>query len=84
MLASASTDGIKVWDLRSDSKTPVYKFNNAKKSNFISLDYSEEAKLLAAGTELGGVDAELHIWDLNKPDEVQSEILNVWINRWLR
>ncbi|KAG2730970.1 hypothetical protein G9P44_006119 [Scheffersomyces stipitis] len=66
-LASCSTDGVKVWDLRAGS-TPVHTLTNTKNSNFLSLGYGHN--LLAGGTELVGVDAELHIWDLRNPTEV--------------
>ena len=42
--------------------------DKCKKSNFLSLAYKNN--LLAAGTELVGVDAELHIWDIRNTDNV--------------
>ncbi|KAF7998951.1 hypothetical protein HF325_006483 [Metschnikowia pulcherrima] len=68
-LASASTDGIKVWDLRRGLTAPQLVFSNAKKLNFLSLG-SSKGRWLAAGTELVGSDAELHLWDLQNPANV--------------
>lgn len=68
-LASASTDGIKVWDLRQNLQTPQLTLSNANSSNFLSLG-SSKGHLLAGGTELAGVDAELHIWDLKSPGSI--------------
>ena len=65
-IASCSSDGIKIWNLR--SKSAIVTLTNAKKSNFLSLAYKNN--LLAAGTELVGVDAELHIWDIRNTDNV--------------
>lgn len=67
-LASASTDGIKVWDLRQTLLKPQLTLTNAKKSNFLSL--GSKGLALAGGTELVGVDAELHMWDLKNPQSV--------------
>lgn len=68
-LATASTDGIKVWDLRQSLEKPQFALENAKKSNFLSLG-SSSGHLLAGGTELAGSDAELHLWDLRNPANV--------------
>lgn len=65
-LHHVSSDGIKIWNLR--SKSAIVTLTNAKKSNFLSLAYKNN--LLAAGTELVGVDAELHIWDIRNTDNV--------------
>ncbi|SGZ51929.1 CIC11C00000000260 [Sungouiella intermedia] len=67
-LVSASTDGVKVWDLRQALQRPQLTLSNPKKSNFLSL--GSKGLALAGGTELVGVDAELHIWDLKNPDSV--------------
>lgn len=61
-LASCATDGVKVWDLRQSLERPAFTFSNPKKANFLSIGSS--GHLLAGGTELVGVDAELHVWDL--------------------
>lgn len=65
-LASASTDGVKVWDLR--SSTAVASLGNARKASFLSV--GSKTPFLAAGTELVGVDAELHLWDLRNTTSV--------------
>lgn len=70
LLASASTDGLKLWDLRVLGPSPVHSFHNDKKSKFLSIGYSALAHLLAGGTELVGVDAEVHLWDLRNPGDV--------------
>lgn len=74
-LASASTDGIKVWDMRQSLQKPQLTLTNAKKSNFLSLG-SSKGHLLAGGAELAGVDAELHIWDLKNPGEVVRSFID--------
>ncbi|KAK6463124.1 WD40-repeat-containing domain protein [Scheffersomyces coipomensis] len=73
-IASCSTDGIKIFDLRSQAQQPVHRLSNEKSSPFLSMDYLN--KLLAGGTELVGVDAELHIWDLRNPNEVVKSYID--------
>ncbi|KAI5967766.1 hypothetical protein CANMA_002946 [Candida margitis] len=72
LIATCSTDGIKVWDIRTCSQEAS--LGNGK-SNFLSLasqgDYS-----LAGGTELLGADAEVHIWDLRNPAEVVKSFVD--------
>ncbi|KAI5950963.1 hypothetical protein KGF54_004037 [Candida jiufengensis] len=73
LIASCSTDGIKIWDIRSNTTEPYAILNNSKNSNFLSL--ASKNDLLAGGTELQGVDAEVHIWDIrNTKDVVKSFI----------
>ncbi|CUM66520.1 uncharacterized protein PRCAT00004186001 [Priceomyces carsonii] len=67
MVGSCATDGLKVWDLRL-SGDPVYHLTHGQASNMLSLAYSNHR--IAAGTELHGTDAELHIWDLRNPKDV--------------
>lgn len=74
-LASASTDGVKVWDLRQNLQKPQLTLTNAKSSNFLSLG-SSNGHLLAGGTELVGVDAELHLWDLKSPGTVLRSFID--------
>lgn len=62
-LASASDDGVKIWDLRQKLTKPLVTLTTAKNPNFLSLT-SKDGYTLAAGTELSGPDAELHIWDV--------------------
>lgn len=61
-LASSSSDGVKVWDLRQASSKPQFSLSSARKSNFLSI--ASSGTTLAAGTELAGQDAELYVWDL--------------------
>lgn len=63
VFVSASTDGLKVWDLSKGLLKPVASFTNSKNSNFLSVAASPDGQLVAGGTELAGVDAELHIWN---------------------
>ncbi|OBA23753.1 WD40 repeat-like protein [Metschnikowia bicuspidata var. bicuspidata NRRL YB-4993] len=65
-LASASADGIKVWDLRQSLNRPQLSLTNSRKLTFLSLG-SNAGHWLAGGTELVGTDAELHLWDLKSP-----------------
>lgn len=65
LLASAATDGVKVWDLRAGLSRAQFSFTNEKNSNFLSL--GSAGHVLAGGTELVGQDAELHMWDLKLP-----------------
>ncbi|KAF3986856.1 hypothetical protein FT663_04194 [Candidozyma haemuli var. vulneris] len=72
VFVSASTDGLKVWDLEKGLGKPVAAFTNSKNSNFLSVASSPDGKLVAGGTELAGVDAELHIWDWKSQELVRS------------
>lgn len=71
-LSSCSTDGIKLWDIRSGNASPILSFNNEKKSKFLSLATNSlnKGSYLAGGCELVGSDAELHIWDIRNPSSV--------------
>lgn len=62
-IATCSTDGVKIWDLRANQA--IAHLTNSKNSNFLSLAYDKSTNRLAAGTELNGADAEVHVWDLN-------------------
>lgn len=73
-LGSCSTDGLKIWDLRTSSVKPIHTLTNAKTSNFLSFDYFNN--LLAGGTELVGADAELHIWDLRNTTNVVRSFID--------
>lgn len=72
VFVSASSDGLKVWDLHKGLEKPVASFTNAKKSNFLSVASSPDGALVAGGTELVGVDSELHIWDWRSQELVKS------------
>lgn len=65
-LASASDDGVKIWDLRQKLGKPLITLTSAKNPNFLSLG-SKDEYTLAAGTELFGSDAEIHMWDVRNP-----------------
>lgn len=68
-LSSCSTDGVKLWDLRTGNASPIVSLSNEKKSKFLSLatNSSKSGTYLAGGCELVGLDAELHIWDIRNP-----------------
>ncbi|RLV91617.1 putative WD repeat-containing protein [Spathaspora sp. JA1] len=72
-IATCSTDGIKLWDLR--SSTPIVQLSQGRNSSFLSLGFNND-NLLAGGTELMGVDAELHIWDLRNTKEVVKSFID--------
>lgn len=57
---TAANDSAKIWDVRSSG--PIATIRNEKNSHFLSLDSRHD--LLACGTELSGIDAELHIYDI--------------------
>lgn len=61
--AVCSSNEIKVYDVRS-SNTHVGYIQNQKKIDYLSL--TSRHNLLACGTELSGVDAELHLYDIRK------------------
>ncbi|CAH2354989.1 uncharacterized WD repeat-containing protein [[Candida] railenensis] len=77
-VGSCSTDGIKVWDLRSSSTgSPAVSFTNGRSSNFLSLNFSKlNPAIVAGGTELMGVDAQVHMWDLRNPKDVVRSFLD--------
>lgn len=62
--AVASNDSVNVFDVRSRDK--LVSLKNDKNSPFLSLD--SRHGMLACGTELSGVDAELFIYDIRKWD----------------
>lgn len=65
LFASASEDSVKIFDVRTSSC--VATLHNDKSAPFLSLDSRHD--MLACGTELSGVDAELHIYDIKKLSE---------------
>ncbi|RCK66146.1 hypothetical protein Cantr_01959 [Candida viswanathii] len=71
-IASCSSDGIKIWNLKTQKETA--KLTNPKNSTFLSLAYKNN--LLAGGTELVGVDAELHIWNVANTSEVVRSFID--------
>ncbi|ODV96621.1 hypothetical protein PACTADRAFT_48450 [Pachysolen tannophilus NRRL Y-2460] len=72
VISTCASDSIKIWDPRKSITTPTTVLNNGK--SFLSLD-SNYNWLLAAGTELQGVDAEVYIWDLrNTKETVRSYV----------
>lgn len=58
--AVASNDAVNVFDIRSRDR--LVSLKNDKNAPFLSLD--SRHNLLACGTELSGVDAEVHIYDI--------------------
>lgn len=73
-LASCSTDGIKLWDLRGNCIKPIKCLSTPKKSNFLSLDNKEN--FLAGGTELFGQDAEVFLWDLRNTNDIARSFVD--------
>ncbi|SCU90892.1 LAMI_0E03994g1_1 [Lachancea mirantina] len=62
--ATANEEGTKIFDVR--MKDAVASLKSEKSSPFLSVD--SRHGLLACGTELSGVDAELHLYDIRKTD----------------
>ncbi|SCV05398.1 LANO_0H06612g1_1 [Lachancea nothofagi CBS 11611] len=60
LIATAAEDSVKIFDIRSNDSVATIK--NQKSAPFLSLD--SRHGLLACGTELSGVDAELHLYDI--------------------
>ncbi|CCG20689.1 hypothetical protein CORT_0A03000 [Candida orthopsilosis Co 90-125] len=71
LIATCSTDGIKVWDVRVGSSQAT--LGNGR-SNFLSL--ASRGNLLAGGTELLGADAEVHIWDLRNSAQLVKSFVD--------
>lgn len=70
--ATASLEAVKVFDIRSNSC--IASIHNDKGSPFLSLD--SRHNMLACGTELSGVDAELFIYDTRKYDEPMRALVD--------
>lgn len=66
IFASCSNDTVKLFDVRQSSENPIGMLTSENGSPVLSLD-SRHGKL-AYGTELKGVDAQLHIFDVRKLD----------------
>lgn len=64
IFSTASLEAVKIFDIR--SKDCIATIHNDKNSPFLSLD--SRHNMLACGTELSGVDAELFIYDTRKFD----------------
>lgn len=64
LVSSASIDAVKVFDIRTNSC--IATIQNESNSPFLSLD--SRHGLLACGTELQGIDAAVHIYDIRKWD----------------
>lgn len=60
LIATAAEDAVKIYDLKSNDCVATLK--NGKSAPFLSLD--SRHGLLGCGTELSGVDAELHVYDI--------------------
>lgn len=65
-LVSCSSDGVKLWDLRTSNI--VQSFENHNNNLFLSVAIRDN--LIAGGTELIGSDSELHLWDIRNPKKV--------------
>ncbi|SCV00907.1 LAME_0G12772g1_1 [Lachancea meyersii CBS 8951] len=62
LAATAAEDSVKIFDVRSQELVATLK--NEKSAPFVSLDSRHD--ILACGTELSGVDAELHLYDVRQ------------------
>ena len=62
VFATASIDAVKVFDVRTNGSSSIADIHNEKNSPFLSID--SRNGMLACGTELSGVDAEIHIYDI--------------------
>ncbi|OWB80273.1 hypothetical protein B5S32_g4534 [[Candida] boidinii] len=71
LVATCARDSVKIWDFRCYNSGAVSTLTGDSNSNFLSVD--SRHGFIAGGSELQGVDAELHIWDMranNKPVRV--------------
>ncbi|KAI5963920.1 hypothetical protein KGF57_001196 [Candida theae] len=71
VIATCSTDGIKIWDTRTGGCQAS--LGNGK-SNFLSLASLGDS--LAGGTELLGADAEVHVWDMRNTSQVVKSFVD--------
>lgn len=68
-LASGLTDGVKIWDVRQGFGRAQISVHGANGAPVLSLA-AGSGHNLAAGTELLGADAQIHLWDLKNPKTV--------------
>ncbi|KAG5421083.1 hypothetical protein I9W82_000173 [Candida metapsilosis] len=71
LIATCSTDGIKIWDARTSNCEAS--LGNGK-SNFLSLASLGDS--VAGGTELLGADAEVHVWDLRNTSQIVKSFID--------
>ncbi|KAK5780263.1 uncharacterized protein PWA37_000775 [Arxiozyma heterogenica] len=64
LFVGCSLDTVKLFDVRNSPEKPVASIKSLNSSPFLSVD-SQHGKF-ACGTELKGVDAQLHIYDIRK------------------
>lgn len=74
LFVSCSLDTVKLFDVRNSSEKPVGTIKSLNSSPFLSLD-SRHGKI-ACGTELKGVDAQLHIYDIRKLDSTWKSFVD--------
>lgn len=63
---TATQNSVKLFDVRAGSQEAASTFCNERRVPFLSVE--SRHNMVACGTELMGSDAELHIFDLRKPD----------------
>ncbi len=65
VIATSGQDGVKLWDLRNESKNPIWSAQPLNKSAITSIDINSTTNpnKIAVGTELTGSDAGVFIWD---------------------
>lgn len=74
LFVGCSFDTVKIFDVRDSSERPVGIIKSLNTSPFLSLD-SRHGKI-ACGTELKGVDAQLHIYDIRKLDSIWKSFVD--------
>lgn len=74
LFASCSMDTVKLFDVRQSSEVAIGTIKSENESSFLSMD-SRHGKL-ACGTELKGVDAQLHIYDIRKLDSTWKSFVD--------
>ncbi|CAN3361101.1 hypothetical protein DICA3_F05732 [Diutina catenulata] len=73
-IGSCSTDGVKIWDLR--TAQPTYHFESPNGATVHAVGAGSDGHLVGAGAELVGVDAAVYFWDLRKPNLVYREYVD--------
>lgn len=74
LFASCAMDTVKIFDVRQASEKVIGTIKSENESPFLSLD-SRHGKL-ACGTELKGVDAQLHLYDIRKLDSTWKSFVD--------
>lgn len=73
-LVTAASDGVKLWDLRNRLDKPVVSFASPDSLNYISVASQGGLPVFAAGAELTGPDATVHLWDLRSPEQILRKL----------